>query len=206
MDGTAPTAALATSGWTPGTTALTTPYFRGRWGSNAGRALTASAASAIDSASGPTKGTGSSNTTAGDSFIAGPFTGTFAAGPWTIAMGFRSNTNTVTGTTRMRVWASVNADGSAARALTTSTIVGTPVTMNTTTTTYDMGMVWSPAAIVMNNEYLFFQIEWQETVVGTAAAAQLAQYVGTSFSIITTDLGTGVVAPRLGAAALMVGV
>src|SRR4249919_3569132 len=78
LTGTAPTAATTAYGYNPSRTALTTPYYRGRLGA-VGPATAAQAASYNAAAAGPTPGTGSAITTAGDSFIAGPFFGVFAA-------------------------------------------------------------------------------------------------------------------------------
>ena len=136
-NGTAPGGALSAFGWTVGKTAVTTPYFRGRIGAMA-LATVAQAASYIDAATGPVQGTGAGGTTAGYSFRSdNPLNGTFAAGNWNFTFGMRTAAATTVGRVRLHVWASANADGTSARKLNSvaGTLVGTTVTMATTTMT-----------------------------------------------------------------------
>ena len=190
--GVAPGAAVTTAGFNPAKTAVTTPYFRGRWGASA-KATAAQAASYIDSTSGPAKGTGATITTAGDSFITpSAYSGTFAAGAWTLTLSMRPSTVTVTGRLRMRVWASQNADGTSARELTSGALAGSINTQSSTTTTYTAGLTWSPGAITLNSEYIFFQIEWQETTAGTASGSATGLYLGTAL-VTTTDFAASIV-------------
>src|SRR5262245_10146667 len=115
--GTAPTAANCAFGWQVAKTAVSTPFWRSRLGATA-VASVASASSLIAATSGPTPGTGTGATTAGDSFSTPTaLTGTYAAGAWTISFTTRPTTVTAVGRLRMRVWASVNANGSSAREL-----------------------------------------------------------------------------------------
>jgi hypothetical protein len=51
-------------------------------------------------------------------------------------------------------------------------------------------MSWSPGSITLSNEYLFFQIEWEETTAGTSASDNVLQRIGTT-KITTPDFGTG---------------
>jgi hypothetical protein len=163
--GTAPTAANTAFGYAPGKLAANS-FCRSRLGAT-GASATTSASSFIDSTSGPTKGTGTGITTAGDSFIAGPFTGTFAATAWTFDFNLRATVAGCVGRMRCIVWKSANADGSSATKLTASTLVGATITMSTTANV-NSNMSWSPGAITLNNEYLFFQLEWQETTTGSS--------------------------------------
>lgn len=188
LNGSAPTAASSAYGWVPGTTATTTPYRRARLGATTTGTDTASASSFIAAASSPTVGTGSGATTAGDSFVAGPFTGVFAAGAWTFNWNMRASTAGAKGAIRMRVWKSANANGSAATELTSGPITGTTITLSTTADA-NTATAWSPAAFVCNNEYLFFQLEWQETTAGTSGTNNVFFRAGTT-SIVTTNLGT----------------
>lgn len=184
--GTAPSAVATSYGWVVGTTAVTTPYWRARLGA-AARATAASASSNIDSASGPVKGTGTTITTAGDSFITPTtYAGSLAAGTWTFAWVMRTAAITTTGRLRMRVWASVNADGSGARELTSGAQVGATVTMNAANTNFNSSISWSAPAITLVNEYLFFQVEWQETVAGTISTATAHFWVSAA-TITTTN-------------------
>src|SRR4051812_28258670 len=179
--GTAPVAASTRAGFAPGKNAVATlGYYRGRWGAS-GTNSTGQAASWIDAQTGPVKGTGSTASNAGDSFITPTaLTGTFAAGAWTLTFTTCPLTATLTGRLRMRIWASVNADGSSARELTAGALIGQINTQSSTTTDYAGGFTWSPGAITLNNEYLFFQIEWQETTAGSANGATTRLRVGTS--------------------------
>jgi hypothetical protein len=180
--GSAPTAANTSFGWTVAKTATTSPFWRSRLGATA-VATVASASSQIDSTSGPTKGTGSAATTAGDSFVAGPFSGTFANTAWTFVMNMRASTAGAIGKLRMRVWKSANADGTSATALTASTLVTSVAKTLSTTADVDCGFTWSPGSVTLTNEYLFFQVEWNETTAGSANGSNAFFRVG---STITT--------------------
>lgn len=196
-NGVAPAGALSPFGWTVGKTAVTTPYFRGRLGATA-LATVAQAASYIDSAVRPTLGTGSGATTAGDSFRSdAPLNGTFAAGNWNFTFGMRTAAATTVGRIRLNVWAGPNIDGTGTvRKLNSATLVGTTVTMATTTTTYNSTVTWAAPQVVLNNEYVFTQVEWQETTAGTANQCS-AQFYQASF--VTTDY---VYAPATGTLAI----
>ena len=185
LNGSAPTAATAAFGWTVAKTAVTTPYRRGRWGATAVGGDTAAASSYNAGTSGPTKGTGTGASTAGDSFVAGPLTGTFAATAWTFNINFRETTTGATGHINLRVWKSANADGSSATQLLANTA---GLTINTTSSTidYNSSVSWSPGALTLNNEYLFFQIEWQETTAGTVNGSNVLFRAGPS-AITTPD-------------------
>jgi hypothetical protein len=101
----------------------------------------------------------------------------------------RADTAGAIGQIRCRVWKSVNADGTSATLLSPSTLVGTNVTLSTTVDT-NSGITWSPGALTFTNEYIFFQIEWQETTAGSSASDNVKFRVGTAL-ITTPDLGTG---------------
>jgi hypothetical protein len=196
--GVPPTAVSATFGWTPGTKALTTPYYRARLGATA-KSTVATASSYIDATTGPTKGTGATNTTAGDSFrTPAPMTGSFAADLWVFVWNLRETSfNSATGRIRMRVWASANADGTSARELTAGTQLGATVTMSSTADV-NSSLIWTPGVINLNNEYLFFQVEWQETTLGTTSFDDVL-FRSTS-TVLTPEwsiyaLGIGVASP-----------
>jgi hypothetical protein len=196
--GVPPTPTNARFGWTPGNKALTTPYYRGRIGATT-KSTVATASSYIDAATGPTKGTSNTNTTAGDSFVTpAPMTGSFAAGVWSFVWNLQETAiNSATGRIRMRVWASANADGTAARELTAGTLVGATVTM-LSTADVNSSVVWTSDVINLNNEYLFFQVEWQETTLGTTTADDVL-FRSTSTVLtpewVVTTLGITVASP-----------
>ena len=200
--GTAPTNVACTFGWAMGTNPVSSPYWRGRIGASLVSNIANgnnSATSWIDSASGPTAGTGNTNATAGDSFITpAKYTGTFANTAWTFNFYIRcANVNgNPQSCARFRVWASANADGTSARQLSTGTLIGSTVAPVLTTVEYNSTLSWSPGAITLNDEYLFFQIEWQSIVAGTNASNNAVFRQGPS-SIITPDLGAGAPAGKL---------
>jgi len=184
--GSAPTAANTGFGWGPAKNAVTSPYYKARLGASA-TVTTANAASQIASATGPTVGTGATNTTAGDTFSSPtPYTGTFAAGAWTISPMLRAGVAGCIGHLNMRVWASTAVDASSGvRELTSGSLVGTAVTLSTSADVNGMGTTgWSPGAITLNNEYIFFQFEWQETTAGSSNTDTVFFRVGTA--LITT--------------------
>lgn len=193
--GTAPTAANSTYGWSPSKQALSNTIYMGGHLGASGAVTAGGLTSFIDSTTSPTKGTGTTGSTAGDSFIAGPYTGTFANTAWTFAWNMRASTAGVTGRLRMRVWKSANADGTSATALTASTQVGSTIVLSTTVDT-NSSMSWSPGTITLSNEYLFFQMEWEQTAVGTTSGDNALFRIGTA-SITTPDLGAGAAAGSL---------
>jgi hypothetical protein len=190
--GTAPTAANSTFGWGVAKSSITTQgFWPARLGAT-GKVASANAqsTSTIDSDTGPTKGTSNTNSTAGDSFVAGPYSGTFANTAWQFDWNMRASTAGAVGRIRMRVWKSANADGSSPTELTTATQVGSTVTLSTTADV-NSSISWSPGSITLNNEYLFFQVEWQETTAGASASDDVLFRIGTA-KITTPDFGTGV--------------
>ena len=196
--GTAPSASSGGWGWQVAKTSVATPYFRGR---STGVATVAQASSFLAAQTGPVAGTGATATTSADSLVTpSAYTGTFAAGAWTLNLVMRAATVTLTGRLQMRVWASVNADGSAARELTSAVLVGQINIMSATGVNYASGLTWSPGAITLSNEYLFFQFEWQETTAGTSNSSANTYFQGTS-SITSTDFSTGPTTTTLTAAA-----
>lgn len=183
LNGSAPTAANTAFGWTPSRTAISTPYYRGYLGATAA-STAALAASYNASASGPTPGTGTGATTAGDSFICGPFFGTFANTAWTFAFNLRASTAGCVGHVNLRVWRSVNASGSNAAQVLANT-AGATVTLSATADV-NSSVSWSPGTLTLNQEYLFFQVEWQETTVGTTNNDNVFFRVGTA-AVTTPD-------------------
>lgn len=193
--GTAPTQINSSYGW--GVAKTTSPSY---WPARCGATGTTASASSgttsfIDSKTSPTKGTGSGGGTssnAGDSFIAGPYTGTFAATSWQFDWMMRAGTAGGVGFLRMRVWKSSNADGTSATELTSGALQGNGGVGQTLSTSADVNssMTWSPGSITLSNEYLFFQIEWRETVTGSSASDNVLFRIGTA-KITTPDFSTG---------------
>lgn len=90
-----------------------------------------------------------------------PLTGEFANTNWSIVTAFRSVSTAYTGTirTRVRIYKSVNADGSGATELTGAILVGTTSGVGSTTVDSTSTVTFSPGSIiVLNNEYLFIVV------------------------------------------------
>jgi hypothetical protein len=192
--GAAPATTNSQFGWVPSTTPVTTPYFPGFIGAT-GASPTFSATSALSASTGPKAGTGNTFSTAGDSFISpAAYYGTFAAGTWTLNWAMRGSTVASTGQINCRIWASTNANGSGARQLTSGVLQGSIVNITSTTVTYISTVSWSAPAITLNGEYLFFQMEWQETTVGTNSNSIASFYIG-SANILTGNFSASVFGP-----------
>jgi len=156
VDGTAQTAASRTDGWTV---------------AKIGSAL----ASDYDAATKQASGTFTTATSHPPVLVTGTnanafktpaaLSGIFDVGSWVFAMAVRATTaSSQAGRIRMRVFASVNADGSSARELTSATVVGTTTGALSTTADVTSTATWSPGTTIqLNNEYLFFVIAWEIT-------------------------------------------
>lgn len=183
------------------TKGLATPfYFQSHLGAAAG-SVSGQAGSYIAALTAPTKGTGATNATAGDSFVSPmPYTGTFPAGNWTLAFGFiNSSTTACSGNIRCRVWASTNASGVGARQLSTGVLTGSTISISNAGPTQS-SITWAAPAITMANEYLFFQVEWLTS--GTpGAATTIIFYYASKVVFTTTNLATNVSTTATGLAA-----
>jgi hypothetical protein len=185
-DGAAPAPANTWYGWGAAQIPITTPYYRGRIGATEITDLNALASSWNASTSGPTPGTGTAGLAAGDCFITPNWlNGTFAAGTWTFNWNMRCSNVGMVGHVNMRVWASVNPSGAGARELTTGNMPGATITLSNSADS-NSSISWSPGAITLNKEYLFFQLEWQETVQGTQNTCNALFRAGTA-SITTPN-------------------
>jgi len=174
--GTAPTAAASAFGWTTAKTATTTPFWRARIGATA-TATVASATSNLDFAVDPNAGTGATITTSGDAFRSPVrYAGTFGAGNWTLNFGMRTLAATVVGNMRCRIWAGPASNGVNARELTSGALTGSTVSMIATATTYTSTITWNAPTIILDGEYLFFQVEWNETTAGTSNSCAVVFY------------------------------
>jgi len=191
LDGATPPTSNPNFGWRPGG-AGTTGFFKSILGGSVGTSsITVQATSWIDPTSGPTKGS-DANTNGGDSFITPvPLTGTFAAGNWVFLVACQvagAGQNTSGGLLRLRVWASQNADGSAPRLLTPSTLLTQTITGITPTSPAggpQFTVTWAAPAVILNNEYLFFQLEADVTSLsGTVAVWGIR---GNGSSVVTPD-------------------
>ena len=181
-DGSAPATATAATGWIVSTTAPTAySYVNIATERSAG---TFGGSSLIDAASGP-------GATAQCWRSPTAYTGTFAATDWTFAWFMRRDTagGTADGRVRMRVWKSVNADGSSPTELTSSTQVGATCT-NIGISAKNSSITWSPGSVALTAEYLFFMLEWEITGAGGASTDDVHFQIGTS-KVTTPDFSTG---------------
>lgn len=135
----------------------------------------------------------------GNAFRAGPFSGTFAAGDWTLSAVLRSVTAAMatgqTGTLRWRIFASANADGTGSRELTGAVVESNTVagTGNTTANQAARTATWAAPAVVVNNEYLFFVNAYRIVATSGTGNTRDANFRQNSASVITTpDLSAGV--------------
>jgi hypothetical protein len=91
----------------------------------------------------------------------------------------------------MRVYRSVNADGSGATELTSATQVGTTSATLSTSADVTSVVTWSPGVtITLNNEYLFFVVAWEITTQGGSNTADVQIRTGQSAAgsrLVTPD-------------------
>ena len=146
VNGSAPSLVTPTFGWNVSTTPMTTPYFLGHPGAAAFN-TTGSATPWNANTTAPTAGTGSGVTApaAGDSFVAGPFTGTFANATWTHNIVLRTTGNRPGGGhINVQMWKSANASGAGATLL----MPNTPSLSGSysPSTPANVSFAWSPGA------------------------------------------------------------
>lgn len=115
-----------------------------------------------------------------------PYTGVFPAGNWAITFGMRCGTPQAVGRIRLAIWKGSQANASNAVVLSGGALACSIVTLAAVSTTYNSTLTWAAPAITLNNEYLFFQVEWQETTAGTVAATDVRLWQGAS-TIVTTN-------------------
>jgi hypothetical protein len=112
-----------------------------------------------------------------------------------------ANTATLTGRLCMRVWASVNQDSTSARELTSGAVFSNVLGISTSGTTLTTS--WSAPAITLNNEYLFFQLEWQEqTSTGSSVSDNALFRQGSSIVSASAAVVANISANLAGAGAL----
>jgi hypothetical protein len=129
------------------------------------------------------------------------YNGDFAATAWTLTFAVRATlASAQAGRMRVRVFASVNADGSGARELTGSTQIGTTSSALSTTADVTSVVTWTPAAtITLNNEYLFFVLAWEITTAGGSNSCDVQIRTGQSAGgtrFVTSNFTATVVTPK----------
>jgi hypothetical protein len=122
------------------------------------------------------------NNTIGDSFrIPLALSGTFPAGNWPFSWLFRSGSAAFAGRfqIRVRVWRSTDPTGAGATQVTTADIILGPSTANVSlTANTTLAGTWAAPQIILDNEYLFFQVIGQTTTAGTATGQDVNFYKG----------------------------
>jgi len=174
--GTAPTAAITTTGWTvarltsPNLSAMVAGTERASGTFTTADALGAFAAAACWRTE-------------------NPITGTFANANWTLAFRVRavSSATAQTGQGKGRIWKSDSADGPGATQLTRAGLSGTTTAALSTSASATSTVTWTPGGTVaLSNEYLWVQCEWSIVATATNNAADVLFYVE-SAGVITTS-------------------
>ena len=180
IDGAAPVTATTGTGWTAGTTQ---PTKYALMAAKVERAAANFGASALPSAA--------PDNTLGDCWrTASTLVGAFAAGNWVMHFPVVavSNTSGQDGRVRVRVWKGKSATGSDAVEVTTTTLLGAAVTnLNFAPAEQDSSITWTAPEVVMDDEYLFFQMAWELTGAATGSMADILLRVGSAASITTTE-------------------
>lgn len=178
LDGTAPTVANMTTGWVPGVTAATTPY---RAMDSQAKPSTGWTATVL-----PAAATVPDNT-AGDSWVLGPFNGSFVSGNWTFTFGMIGVTrvgDTGTGAVAFRVMRGTNVTGAGSTEVTTAQQVSS--TGNVMGATVSVTATWAAPAMTLSNEYLFVEVAFKIVAAGQNSTTDTVFRAGTS-QIATTN-------------------
>lgn len=130
----------------------------------------------------------------GDSFRStGTYSGSFASGTWAFHLRGIAVTNASgqIGRVRIRVWRSVNADGSSANEITSAVAVGTtPGAAITTSTPQTSSATFNPGTVNVTNEYLLVQTAWEVTTAASMTGADVNLRIGTGATRLITPTFT----------------
>lgn len=189
----AQTAATTASGWTVST------------GATNHSELESGVERAASTFTGTTVPDGSLDSTLGDAFRAGPFTGNFANANWTFQFAVRAVTNggAQDGRIRFRLFKGPNADGSSATEITAAQQQASEVLNVATGADSNSTLTFNPGAFSVENDYLFVQVAWERTGAGGMTNADVLLRTGSSgpagTHIVTADFSatTVVSAPVL---------
>jgi len=126
--------------------------------------------------------------------------GTFAATAWSFSLGLIGGviSGTPAGRCRLRVYKGTDQTGIGASELTGATLVTSAVTLGTSAAASTV--TWSPGAVTLSDEYLFFAVAWEITVAAGSNSTTGAIWNGNNFSgnspstILTPDLSAGAAA------------
>jgi hypothetical protein len=118
------------------------------------------------------------------------FNGTFANTNWTLAFRVRAQgaASAQTGSVKIRIWRSANADGSGATQLTAAVLTGTTTAALSTTVSGTSTVTWSaPGTQRLTSEYLWVQCEWNTVVASGSNSGDSVFYVESAGVITTPD-------------------
>ena len=151
--GTAPTGALTTTGWTVARLTATNLSAMLAGTKRASNTFAATDAIGTFAASASWRSENTMN-------------GVFANTNWSLAFRIRcSVASAQTGSIKIRVWKSANADGSGATQLTSAVLTGTTTAVLSTSASAGSTVTWTPGGtITLANEYLWVQCEWNIVV------------------------------------------
>jgi len=132
------------------------------------------------------------NNTLGDCFRSeNKINGVFADADWSISfqvVGESRQKSTTDALLRLKLWRSVNADGSGATEVTESTIASTGFTNLRSNTYQTITATWAPGGIVtLTNEYLFLQAALQLVEAGDNNKADVHLAVGPANRVISSE-------------------
>lgn len=121
-------------------------------------------------------------------------TGTFAATAWTLTFAVRAATaSSQAGRVRVRVFKSLS-NISVATELTSAVLVGTTSAALSTTADVTSVVTWSPGALTLAAQFLFFTLAWEITTASGSNNGDVIFRLGQATGgtrIVTPDLGAG---------------
>lgn len=133
------------------------------------------------------------NNTFGDCFVAGPYTGEFAAGNWTFAFPVIAVTSGggADGRVRFRLWRSSSSSGASATEITRNILKGSLITDLATGAAQTSSLTVDPGIIVLAGEYLFIQVAWEITGLALLITDDVLLRIGSASAITTTNFTSG---------------
>jgi hypothetical protein len=99
------------------------------------------------------------------------------------------------GRIRCSVWRSTNVSGTSATNI-VSDQIGTTQTLSATAD-LNSQITFSPGVVILNNEYLFFQVQWEETTAGTSNTDTVLFRVGLGSNSVTSSIVTPNFSPSI---------
>jgi hypothetical protein len=94
----------------------------------------------------------------------------------------RASTAGAVGRIRCSVWKDTGADGGAGSTLIVQDQIGATVTLSTTADV-NSSITFNPGAVTLVNEWLFFQVQWEETTAGSSNNDNVFFRVNTSTAV-----------------------